>query len=97
MCVNWSRIALSSDVFLFQFEQEEVMMTSSKTPTCERSSLMRLTITLIVLSSSYVSVFNRLTHCHILSPSVISLVSDQRKTISHGHYHHYYKCFDVQL
>lgn len=40
---------------------------------CKRSSLMRLTITFIVLLSSYVSVFNRLTHRHILSPSVCYL------------------------
>jgi hypothetical protein len=54
-------------------------MTSYKTRMCERSSLMRLTITFIVLSSSYVSVFNRLTHWHILSPSVISPVSDEKE------------------
>lgn len=58
-------------------------MTSSKTPMCERSSLMRLTITLIVLSSSYVSVFNRLTHCHILCSSVISLVSGKKEDEFH--------------
>lgn len=45
---------------------------------------MRLTITLIVLSSSDVSVFNRLTHCHILSPSVISLVSERREEFHMG-------------